>query len=62
MPTCDSAPDQSAFRESVPFYLLLFLYLKRNYGVPVQNRLGQLLGRLDAPGPASLAQPAALPG
>lgn len=46
----------------MPFYLLIFLYLKRNYGVPVQNRLGQLLGRLDAPGPASLAQPAALPG
>lgn len=51
-----------AFRAAAPLYLLIFLYLKRNYGVPVQDRLGQLLGRLDDPGPAVLVRPAALPG
>ncbi len=51
-----------AFREAVPVYLLIFLYLKRNYGVPVQDRLGQLLGRLDVPGGMYESQPAVLPG
>lgn len=39
-----------AFRDAVPVYLLVFLYLKRNYGVPVQDRLGTLLGRLRVSG------------
>jgi hypothetical protein len=34
------------FRRLVPFYLLVFLYLKRNYGVPVQHRLEALLLQL----------------
>ena len=37
------------FRRLVPFYLLVFLYLKRNYGVPVQHRLEALLLQLTPP-------------
>jgi hypothetical protein len=31
------------FRRLIPFYLLVFLYLKRNYGTAVQDRIGRLL-------------------
>lgn len=34
------------FRRLVPFYLLVFLYLKRNYGAPIQRRLEALLLQL----------------
>ena len=38
------------FRRLVPFYLLVFLYLKRNYGVSVQQRMSALLVQLTPAG------------
>lgn len=34
------------FRRLMPFYMLIFLYLKRNYGLPVQERIAALLRAL----------------
>jgi hypothetical protein len=55
--------DLAMFRRLAPFYLLVFLYLKRNYGASVQHRLTALLSKLCSagePGTASfpLEQPA----
>ena len=50
------------FRSLVPFYMLVFLYLKRNYGVQIQQDVGellmQMLPRLDpVPGGAARRLP-----
>jgi Phosphotransferase enzyme family len=36
------------FRRQIPFYLLVFLYLKRNYGEGVRERFGSLLTSLSS--------------
>lgn len=40
------------FQALLPFYALVFLYLKRNYGAAVQRRVGEVFARL-AGGPAA---------
>jgi hypothetical protein len=48
--TCEAqALDLPRFRRMVPFYLLVFLHLKRSYGVAVQQRIASLLKSLAAP-------------
>ena len=37
------------FRGLVPLYLLAFLHLKRNYGIEVQERIGNIFTQLAPP-------------
>jgi hypothetical protein len=47
--------DLAMFRRLAPFYLLVFLYLKRNYGASVQHRITTLLSKLCSAGEPSTA-------
>ncbi len=38
--------DRSVFGRLIPLYLIVFLYLKRNYGVAIRERIGDLLRQL----------------
>ena len=38
--------DMPFYQQLLPFYLLVLLYSKRNYGRPLQDRIGNLLGQL----------------
>ena len=40
--------DRSVFGRLIPLYLVVFLYLKRNYGVAIRERIGDLLRQISA--------------
>ena len=40
--------DRSVFGRLIPLYLIVFLYLKRNYGVAIRERIGDLLRQISA--------------
>jgi hypothetical protein len=41
--------DVVQFRQLLPAYLMVFLYMKRNYGVGIQQRIGDVLENLSSP-------------
>ena len=40
--------DRGVFGRLMPLYLIVFLYLKRNYGVAIRERIGDLLRQISA--------------